>query len=79
MLPFLKRKDEGGIAGTIVKNRQPDEKQEEQGSYIKDCVKDLIEAISSKNVDLAEQSLRDIFQELEKQPHEEIDRAPDQI
>ena len=78
MLPFLKRKDEGGIAGTIVKNRQPDEKSEEQGSYIKDCVKDLIEAISSKNIDLAEQSLRDIFQELEKQPHEEIEHAPDQ-
>lgn len=71
MLPFLKKRDQGGIAGILVKNREPDEKQEEQGSYIKDCVKDLIEAISNKNIDLAEQSLRDIFQELEKQPHNE--------
>lgn len=77
MLPFLKRKNESGIAGVIIKHRQPDEKpQENQEDNDKDaaihaCAQDLISAVHSHDVKGAAEAIRSAFEILDEMPHEE--------
>ena len=73
MLPFLSKiKKASGIAGTIIKQRQPDEKTQEDQEYsIEDCAQDLINAVHAHDKDGVVQAMRDIFENLEKAPHEE--------
>ena len=75
MLPFLKRKNEGGIAGTIIKNRNPDKSSESEDldkSYsLEDCAQDIIEAIHSKDKSALASALKEAFQKLDSEPHEE--------
>jgi len=75
MLPFLKKKD-AGIATVIIKHRNPDtvepsENTSESKNYMEECVEELIHAIHSKDVKAATQALKDLFQEMEEQPHHE--------
>lgn len=76
LLPFLKNIKSPGIAGTIIKNRAPDEaKSEDQSedSSIKSHIKGLLSAIKSDDHEYAEDCLRSIFKSLEQEPHEEIE------
>lgn len=76
MLPFLKKKNEGGVAGIIVKTRPPDEKSEQDQDdskvdSIEYCAQDLLKAIESKDIKAIAEALRDVFDILDSQPHEE--------
>lgn len=85
MLPFLKNKNNQGIASIIVKNRIPDEKSEEnqedsQYSHdeaIKVCAKDLIMAIHARDEMAVADALREVFEKLEKLPHKEVEHRPE--
>jgi hypothetical protein len=74
-LPFLKHKrDEGGIAGTIMKNRTPDEKpQEDQddGSEKLSLAKDILNAIQMNSPDALADAMEAMFKHLDKEPHAE--------
>lgn len=76
MLPFLKRKNEAGIAGIIVKNRQPDEKpdsedKDDPSAGIHACAQALINAVHSKDAKGVSEALKDAFAILDSEPHEE--------
>lgn len=75
MLPFLKKRDEGGATNLIVKTREPDQKpeqdQDDSTDAIEYCVRDLINAIHMKDSKAAAQALKDCFDVLDSQPHEE--------
>ena len=73
MLPFLKSKrDEGGIAGTIMKNRTPDEKSEENQEDSKlSLAKDILNAIQMDSPDALVDAMEAMFKHLDKEPHEE--------
>lgn len=76
MLPFLKRKDNAGIAGIIVKQRKPDEKPENAEEDDKDaaihaCAQDLINAIHGHDVKAAAEAIKSAFEILDAMPHEE--------
>lgn len=74
MLPFLKLK-QSPVAGLIIKKRsadQPEAPEEPKEDYsIEDCAKELINAIHAKSESSVIAALKDIFQKLEKEPHEE--------
>lgn len=77
MLPFLaKKKDAGGIAGTIIKNREPDQPQDESSESepeydLADCCKDIISCIQSNDHQGLADALREAFEKLESEPHQE--------
>lgn len=74
MLPFLKLK-QSPVAGLIIKKRaadQPETSEEpKEDSSIEDCARELINAIHAKSESSVIAALKDIFQKLEKEPHEE--------
>ena len=80
MLPFLSKvKKQAGIAGTIIKNRTPDEKPEENqedSSSIEDCAAQLITAVHAHDKQGVVDAMKDIFQKLEDEPHEEAGTTP---
>ncbi len=74
LLPFLKNRNQSQV-GVIVKERAPDEKPQESddisGSGIEACAEELIRAVHAKDTKAAAAALKDAFQVLESQPHEE--------
>lgn len=73
MLPFLKPKNQS-VAGLIIKNRAPDEKQEEQddsSASIHSCAEAIMQAINSKDIKGLAEALRDAFTILDAEPHVE--------
>ena len=74
MLPFLNRK-QTGIAGTIIKNRTPDEKPEEKQDDNKAshraAASDLLAAIKSEDIDGIAEALNNAFQIMDSEPHNE--------
>lgn len=75
LIPFLKNRN-ASVAGLIIKNRapntpDPEENQEDTSTGIEYCAQDLIEAVHNKDVLAVSQALKDAFQILESQPHEE--------
>lgn len=84
-LPFLKKKD-AGIAGIIMKTREPDtfqdqnikaaeqdEDKDSQSIAIESCAEELIKAVHSRDVKAVAQAMRDAFDILESMPHNEIE------
>lgn len=74
MLPFLKRKD-GGIAGLIIKQRNPDKPNESEDldkEYsLEDCAEDIINAVHAKDKSALASALREAFQKADSEPHVE--------
>jgi hypothetical protein len=73
-LPFLKKRQEGGVAGLIIKRRTPDEKppgEDDNAAAIESCASELINAIHNKDIKAAAMALKDAFDILESMPHEE--------
>lgn len=66
ILPFLKNSQKNNNAGVIVKQRAPDEKSgdEIQPDSLKDCLKRLLSAIKSDDIDSALDAVRDLHDEL---------------
>lgn len=79
LLPFIKKKNEGSVAGLIIKSRTPDEKpeesQEDKSTAIEACAQALINAIHSNNVKGTADALCDAFEILENLPHEEAEHV----
>lgn len=80
MLPFLKKKNETGISGVMIKHRTPDEKPEETTEDDKDaaihaCAQDLIDAVHAQDVKGAAEAIRSAFEILESMPHEEAEHT----
>lgn len=77
MLPFLKNKNNTGIAtGVMVKHRTPDEKPEENQEEDKKAghkaaASDLLRAIESKNIDGIADALQSAFELMDSEPHVE--------
>lgn len=62
--------------GIMVKERAPDSPQEEQNdpdAPLEACANDLIDAVHAKDVKKVAQVLKDAFELLESQPHEEAE------
>lgn len=76
-LPFLRKKQ---IAGVIYSHRAPDtatEGQEDnENAGLEACAQDLIDAIHSQDKRRAAAAMRDAFEILESEPHEEAGEAP---
>lgn len=73
MLPFLKSK-QAQQTGVIIKERAPDQKEESEdiGAHgIEACAEEFIRAVHAKDVKAAAAALKDAFEILESQPHEE--------
>ncbi len=76
MLPFLKKNMSSGMMTTSV--RKPDTSKEDEGGKsdtdgIEYCAQDLIDAVRSGDKQAAARALKDAFEILESQPHEEYD------
>lgn len=71
LLPFLKNKNDGGIAGISVKTRQPDNPDETKPDSKLEAAKDLIECIHSKDAEGVMEAFDRMFQESEEEPHAE--------
>lgn len=76
LLPFLKNKQAGGIAGTIVKNRTPDEKPEEPSkddpkAAITACARALINAIHARDDKGTADAIEDILSVLDGKDDDE--------
>lgn len=75
MLPFLRRKHQG--ASVIVKHRHPggniDELQDNEPSAdpLDSVASDLLQAFENKDKNLIAQALRNAFDILESEPHNE--------
>lgn len=69
MLPFLAKLKTVADSGTIT--RKPDEDKEQEDHGLKTCAQQLIDAIHNKDANMAAQALKDAFDVLESQPHEE--------
>lgn len=83
MLPFLKPKLQTGL---IVSTRKPDSDEpsemDEAKDPIEECTEDLIKAVHSRDVKQAAKALKDVFEKLDKMPHEEgphIEQDGDEI
>lgn len=76
-LPFLNnKKNEAGIASAIIKNRTPDVKPQDDsdadGEYsLEDCAHDILESIRANDAAGLADALKEAFQKLEQEPHEE--------
>jgi hypothetical protein len=80
VLPFLKSKNDkaAGIAGVIVKHREPDEKPEQDqeddpSMAIKACARALIDAVHSRDEQGVADAISDAFEILESMPHDEAE------
>jgi hypothetical protein len=74
LLPFLSKKDKsGGIAGTIIKNRQPDETTEESSDKYsaEDCGRDILDAIKSDDAAGLAAAIKELANIADEEPHEE--------
>lgn len=77
MLPFMKKNKDASVAGLIIKMRKPDEKapsdQEEpkDDSAIHECAAELIRAVHAQDPKGVANALKDAFDILDSQPHEE--------
>ena len=72
MLPILnKKRDEGGIAGTIIKNRQPDEKPEEKQDSKTDHAHSALEAIKANDAEAFAEAISQLSKITDEEPHEE--------
>lgn len=78
MLPFLanKKQKSGTAQDVFVKNREPDEKAPFEGHDDPDaalhaCSRDLIDAVMSNKAEKVTQVIKDMFEIMESQPHEE--------
>lgn len=82
ILPILKKKtDAGGIAGTIIKNRAPDEpgeseKKSEPEYSLEDCAHDIMDAISRNDATALASALKEAIKKVDKEPHEEGPHKP---
>ena len=71
MLPFLK-KERPNSAGMSMEYRKPDEgKEEDEGSAIDACSKDILRAISSNDYKQLSAALKAAFDIMDSLPHEE--------
>ncbi len=61
MLPFIKKKDVGGIASTIIKQREPDEQPTDSDTpyTIVDCCKDILHAINTNDAEGLAEALKE--------------------
>jgi hypothetical protein len=79
LLPFLKKKQPAS-AGVIVQTRAPDEKpeqdQDDSSAAIESCASELIRAVHSRDAKAMAAALKDAFDILESEPHEENDVEP---
>lgn len=76
MLPFLSnKKSKAGVSqDMIVKDRKPDNPEDhDPDAAIKACAQDLIDAVLASNVDKVAQVLKDTFELMESQPHDEAE------
>lgn len=76
MLPILKRLKESGIAGTIVKNRTPDQESDSQDdsdakSGKEACGRAMLEAIKKDDALAMAEAALDLFAIGDSEPHEE--------
>lgn len=76
ILPFLSnKKQQAGVTGVMIKERTPDTPEQEpeydHGAGIEACAQDLIDAVHAKDTQKVAQVLKDAFELLESQPHEE--------
>lgn len=76
MLPFLKKRQEAGISGVLIKHREPDEKpaeeqQDDPAAAIKACSQALIKAVHAQDVEAVSEALKDAFDILDSMPHVE--------
>ena len=69
MLPFLKPK-QGGVAGLIIKSRNPDKPEENQEDSQNHGQK-LIDAVNSGDAKAVEDCIKAIAKAADKEPHEE--------
>lgn len=77
-LPFLNKKKDAGIAGTIMQKRAPDApdaSEPEVESYsLEDCSQDIIDAIHALDAKALAKALQEAFEKMESQPHEEANK-----
>ena len=74
MLPFMKKKQEVGGSGVIIKTRpsdKPDENQDDSSAGIEACAKDLIDAVHARDIQGAASAIKAAFEILDSMPHEE--------
>lgn len=73
MLPFLKKQQEAGISGVIMKHREPDEKPDSQeddpSAALEACASSLINGIHNRDARAVAEALRDIL-EITSEPQE---------
>lgn len=75
MLPYLKKRQ---VAALIVKNRHPNgnidelDNSEPVEDGLEACAKDMISAYDAKDSRQLAQALRNAFELLESEPHEEV-------
>jgi hypothetical protein len=74
MLPFLaKNKDSGGIAGLLVKNREPDENTQDSDDDTpeynqEDCARDIMHALKTDDAELFASALNEFIQNSGQEP-----------
>jgi hypothetical protein len=72
LLPILKRLKESGIAGTIIKNRTPDESSESETPDSKEeCAKEVLRAIKADDHMALADALEELFHIADEAPHKE--------
>lgn len=76
ILPFLKNKNDAGIAGSIIKNREPDKPQEEPEYSLEDCAHDILAAIKIDDAGALADALKELVKKVDKEPHEEGPHKP---
>jgi hypothetical protein len=77
-LPFLRKKNDAGIAGVMVQHRSPDaegeghkDQEDQPEAGLRACAKDLMDAISSGDEGRVASALRAAFEICDSEPHEE--------
>ncbi len=63
--------------GVIMKNREPDEKEDSTPSELHEICKDIIKAINSNDSEMLSKLMKECFEHCEKQPHEETNSYDD--
>lgn len=77
MLPFLKNKqNDAGIAGTIIKNRNPDSESQndsdESDSFsAEDCAQNLMDAIKAGDAAGVAKAVKELANIADEEPHKE--------
>lgn len=77
-LPFLKKKQQAGIAGPMIEYRKPDadgeghnDKDSNDNEGLRACARDLISCVQSGDEAGAADALKAAFDICDSQPHEE--------